>query len=37
VGDYAGLAFDGSDFAAFFSQSHATDPASVFFRRLVGP
>jgi hypothetical protein len=34
VGDYAGLASDGSDFAAFFSQSHATDPASVFFRRL---
>jgi hypothetical protein len=40
TGDYEGLANDvgdeGSDFAPFFSQPHATDPASVFFRR-VGP
>jgi len=36
VGDYVGLASDGNDFVAFFSQSHGSDPASVFFRR-VGP
>ncbi|HEX5701103.1 MAG TPA: sialidase family protein, partial [Rubrobacter sp.] len=36
VGDYEGLANDGADFAPFFSQTHAGDPASVFFRR-VGP
>jgi hypothetical protein len=36
VGDYEGLASDGNDFVAFFSQSHGTDPSSVFFRR-VGP
>jgi hypothetical protein len=36
VGDYEGLASDGNDFVAFFSQSHDSDPASIFFRR-VGP
>jgi hypothetical protein len=36
VGDYEGLANDGADFAPFFSQTHADDPASIFFRR-VGP
>jgi len=36
VGDYEGLASDGNDFVAFFSQPHGSDPASVFFRR-VGP
>ena len=36
VGDYEGLASAGSDFVAFFSQPHGSDPASVFFRR-VGP
>jgi hypothetical protein len=36
VGDYEGLASDGSDFVAFFSQPHGSDPSSVFFRR-VGP
>jgi hypothetical protein len=36
VGDYEGLASDGNDFVTFFSQSHGSDPASVFFRR-VGP
>lgn len=36
VGDYEGLGTDGFEFAAFFSQPHASDPASVFFRR-VGP
>jgi hypothetical protein len=33
TGDYEGLADDGRDFSTFFSQSHGTDPASVFFRR----
>lgn len=32
VGDYEGLSNIGADFAAFFSQSHGTDPASTFFR-----
>jgi hypothetical protein len=36
VGDYEGLASDGNDFVAFFSQTHGSDPSSVFFRR-VGP
>jgi hypothetical protein len=36
VGDYEGLANDGTDFAPFFSQTHDPDPASIFFRR-VGP
>jgi len=36
VGDYEGLASDGPDFLAFFSQPHGFDPSSVFFRR-VGP
>jgi len=36
VGDYEGLASDGNDFVAFFSQPHGSDPSSVFFRR-VGP
>jgi hypothetical protein len=40
VGDYEGLANDvgeeGADFAPFFSQTQANDPATVFFRR-VGP
>jgi hypothetical protein len=36
VGDYAGLAVSGNDFMALFSQSHDSDPASVFFREF-GP
>jgi len=36
VGDYEGLASNGNDFVAFFSQPHGSDPSSVFFRR-VGP
>jgi len=36
TGDYEGLSASNVDFAAFFSQSHGLDPASVFFRR-VGP
>jgi hypothetical protein len=40
VGDYEGLVNDigdeGADFAPFFSQTHADDPASIFFGR-VGP
>jgi hypothetical protein len=34
VGDYEELANDGADFAPFFSQTHGTDPASIFFRRV---
>ena len=38
VGDYEGLANDigeeGTDFAPFFSQTQASDPASIFFRRV---
>jgi hypothetical protein len=34
VGDYQGLASADNDFIAFFSQSHNSDPASVFFRRV---
>lgn len=36
VGDYEGLGAAGDEFATFFSQSHGSDPASIFFRR-VGP
>ena len=36
TGDYEGLANDGDDFTPFFSQTEASDPASIFFRR-VGP
>jgi hypothetical protein len=36
TGDYEGLASDGADLTAFFSQSHGSDPSSAFFRR-VGP
>jgi hypothetical protein len=36
TGDYEGLDSAGSVFTPFFSQSHAGDPASIFFRR-VGP
>jgi hypothetical protein len=33
TGDYEGLASAGNDFTAFFSQPHASDPSSTFFRR----
>ncbi len=33
TGDYQGLANAGSTFTPFFSQSHRSDPSSVFFRR----
>ena len=33
TGDYEGLANAGTAFTPFFSQPHATDPSSVFFRR----
>lgn len=33
TGDYEGLASAGSDFTAFFSQPHGSDPSSTFFRR----
>ena len=36
VGDYEGLASDGSDFVAFISEPHGSEPSSVFFLR-VGP
>jgi hypothetical protein len=36
TGDYEGLASAGNDFAAFFGQTHGSDPGSIFFRR-VGP
>jgi hypothetical protein len=36
TGDYEGLASAGNDFTPFFSQTHGSDPSSVFFRR-VGP
>ncbi len=35
TGDYEGLANDGSDFLTFFSQSHGSDGASVFARRVA--
>lgn len=34
TGDYEGLTADGLDFLPFFSQSHAGDPASIFFSRV---
>jgi len=37
VGDYEGLANDGGDFLAFFSQQHGTDGASIFARRITTP
>lgn len=36
TGDYEGLASAGNDFGALFSQTHGTDPGSIFFRR-TGP
>ena len=36
LGDYMGLASAGTDFVALFNQSFATEPGSIFFRR-VGP
>jgi hypothetical protein len=36
TGDYEGLSSDGTTFLPFFSQTHAGDPSSAFFRR-VGP
>jgi hypothetical protein len=35
TGDYEGLASAGNAFAPFWSQSHAADPASVFFRQAA--
>lgn len=35
VGDYEGLANDGSEFVSFFSQSHGADGASIFARRVA--
>ena len=35
TGDYEGLASVGNAFTPFFSQPHANDPSSVFFRRAV--
>jgi hypothetical protein len=34
LGDYVGLAADGTDFLAFFQQSSATDPADGYFKRI---
>ena len=34
LGDYVGLASDGTDFLAFFPQSDISDPADGFFRRI---
>ena len=34
VGDYEGLVSVENDFLPFFSQSHDSDPASIFFRRV---
>ena len=34
LGDYVGLASDGTDFLAVFTQPHDTDPSSAFFRRV---
>ena len=36
LGDYVGLAANGTDFLSAFTQPHTGDPASLFFRR-VGP
>jgi hypothetical protein len=35
VGDYEGLATQNGQFLALFSQTHGTDPASVFFTRIT--
>ena len=35
VGDYEGLATQSGQFLALFSQTHGTDPASVFFTRIT--
>ena len=35
TGDYEGLAVQGGDFLALFSQTHEADPASVFFSRIT--
>jgi BNR repeat-like domain len=35
TGDYEGLAVQGEDFLALFSQTHGTDPGSVFFSRIT--
>jgi hypothetical protein len=35
VGDYEGLAVQGGNFLALFSQTHGTDPASAFFSRIT--
>jgi len=35
TGDYEGLASDGNDFLAFYSQTHGSDPGSIFFRRAT--
>jgi hypothetical protein len=37
LGDYVGLASDGTDFLAVFTQPHDSDPSSVFFRRISLP
>ena len=37
TGDYEGLASAGSDFGAFFGQTHGTDPGSIFFDRVGSP
>jgi hypothetical protein len=36
VGDYEGLDSEGGSYLPFFSQTHGTDPGSIYFRR-VGP
>lgn len=35
LGDYEGLASDGNEILAYYSQTHAGDPASAFFSRLA--
>jgi len=35
VGDYEGLTTQGNDFLAYFSETHGTDPGSVFFSRIT--
>lgn len=37
LGDYEGLASDGTDFLSFFAMPHAGDRASIFFRRMTAP
>jgi hypothetical protein len=37
LGDYVGLASDGTDFLTFFQQSSAADPADGYFRRVTFP